>query len=110
MRILDQYYWINNIDEDPVTLVALVNIAATDLKAVLNAKNDERFSPNATIRKVWIPKHYLIHRDELAAKRRTSTTKEKEKNGRYPYHSNKKSRRRNPLKKRMFLQKRDIFS
>ena len=44
------------IDEDLVPPVALVNIVATDLKAALKAKNDGRFSPNANIRKVWIPK------------------------------------------------------
>ena len=40
------------IDEDPVPLVASINLVATDLKAMLNAKNDGRFSPNAKIRKV----------------------------------------------------------
>ena len=75
------------IDEDPVPPVALVNIAATNLKAVLKTKNDGRFSLNTRIRKVWIPKQYLVHRDELVAKRRMSTAKEKENNGRYPYHS-----------------------
>ena len=68
------------IDEDSIPPVASVNIAATDLKAVLNAKTDERFSPNARIIKVWILKQYLVHRDELTAKRRISATKEKEKN------------------------------
>ena len=48
------------IDEDHVPPMASVNIVATDLKAVLNAKNDGRFSPNARIRKVWIPKQYLV--------------------------------------------------
>ena len=40
------------IDEDPVPLVASINVVATDLKANLNAKNDGRFSPNAKIRNV----------------------------------------------------------
>ena len=74
-------------DEDYVLPVASVNIAAFDLKAVLNTKNDERFFPNAKIKKVWIPKKYLVHRDELTEKRRMSVAKEKEKNGRYSYHS-----------------------
>ena len=39
-------------DEDPIPLVASINLVATDLKAMLNAKNDGRFSPNAKIRKV----------------------------------------------------------
>ena len=51
------------IDKDLVPLVTSVNIAAIDLKAVLKAKNDGRFSHNARIRKVWIPKQYFIHRD-----------------------------------------------
>ena len=45
--------------------MASVNIAAADLRAVLNEKMDERFSPNASIRNVWIPKQYLVHKDEL---------------------------------------------
>ena len=75
------------IDEDPIPPMASINIAAIDLKAVLNAKSDGRLSPNARIKKVWIPKHYLVHRDELVAKKRMSTTKEKENNRRYPYYS-----------------------
>ena len=31
------------IDEDPIPLVASINVVATDLKAMLNAKNDGRF-------------------------------------------------------------------
>ena len=75
------------VDEDHFPLVALVNIAATDLRAVLNKKKDERFSPNARIRKVWIPKQYLVHKDELTIKGKVSIVREKEKNGRYPYYS-----------------------
>ena len=63
------------INEDPFPPVASVNIAATNLRAVLNVKKDERFSPNARIRKVWIPKQYLVHKDELAAKRKVPTAK-----------------------------------
>ena len=40
------------VDEDPFLPMASVNIAATDLRAVLNEKNDEKFSPNARIRNV----------------------------------------------------------
>ena len=36
----------------PFLLVASVNIAATDLRAILNEKNNERFSPNVRIRKI----------------------------------------------------------
>ena len=58
------------IDEDPIPPVASVNIVATNLKALLNAKNDVIFSSNSRIRKLWIPKQYLVHRDELTVKRR----------------------------------------
>ena len=75
------------IDEDPFPLVDLINIAAIDLRAMLNAKKVVRFSPSARIRNVWIPKEYLVHMDDLAARRRMSSTREKEKNGRYPYYS-----------------------
>ena len=40
------------IDEDLVLLVASINVVATNFKAMLNAKNVGRFSPNAKIRKV----------------------------------------------------------
>ena len=75
------------IDEDPFPSMASINIATIDLRPMLNAKKAERFTPNARIRKVWIPKQYLVHKDELAIKGKMSTTKEKEKNGRYPCHS-----------------------
>ena len=48
------------INEDPFPSVALVNIAATDMRAVLNEKENEKFSPNVKIRKVWIPKQFLV--------------------------------------------------
>ena len=75
------------VDEDPFPPVALVNIATTDLRAILNEKKDEKFSPNLKIRKVGIPKQYLVYKDELALKGKVSMVREKEKNGRYPYHS-----------------------
>ena len=40
------------IDENPFPPVALVNIIATDLREVRNAKEDGIFSPNASIKKV----------------------------------------------------------
>ena len=49
------------VDEDPFPPEASVNIAATDLRAVLNENEDEEFSPNVKIRKVWIPKQYLVY-------------------------------------------------
>ena len=74
------------IDEDPFPPVALVNIATTDLRAMLNVKKNGRFSPNARIRKVWNPKQILVHKDELAVKGKVYIGREKENNGRYPYH------------------------
>ena len=50
------------VDEDPFPPAASINIA--DLRAMLNEKKDERFSPNDSIRKVWIPKQYMVHKDE----------------------------------------------
>ena len=89
--------------------MVLVNIAATDLRTVLNEKKDEKFSPNVKIRKVWVSKQYLVCKDEFAVTGKVFIAREKEKNERYPYHSKHKSRRRNPSKKRIFPQKRDIL-
>ena len=75
------------VDEDPFPLVVSINIAATNLRTMLNAKKVGRFSLSVRIRKVWIPKQYLVHTDDLTARRRVSTVREREKNGRYPYHS-----------------------
>ena len=52
------------IDEDPVPLMTSVNIVSIDLNVVSNAKNDVRLSPDTSIRKSWIPKQYLVHRDD----------------------------------------------
>ena len=75
------------IDENPFPPVALVNIASTNLRVMLNAKKAMRFSLSVKIRKVWILKQYLVHMDNFVAKRRVSTAREREKNGKYPYHS-----------------------
>ena len=40
------------IDEDHFPPVASINIVTTDLRAVLNVKKNERFSPIARIRNV----------------------------------------------------------
>ena len=71
------------IDEDPFPPVASINIAATDSRAMLNAKKAGRFSPTARVRKVWIPKRYLTYKNDLAAKRRGPIDREWKKNGRY---------------------------
>ena len=52
------------VDEDPFPPVASVNKAATDMRAVLNENEDEKFSPNVKIRKLWIPKQYMVYKDE----------------------------------------------
>ena len=67
------------VDEDPFPLVASVNIVAIDLRAILNEKEDEKFSCNVKIRKVWIPKQYLVYKDELAIKGKVSIGREKMK-------------------------------
>ena len=97
------------IDEDPVPPMASVNITSTNLKVVLNAKNDGRLSPNVRIRNVWIPKQYLVHRDELAAKKTMSTTKEKEKNGRYSYHSKREIKKEKSSKGKNVSPKETYF-
>ena len=56
------------------------NIVVTDLREVLNEKKNNRFSPNSRIRKVWISKQHLVHKDELTVKVKVSTAREKEKN------------------------------
>ena len=56
------------IDKDPFPLAASINIAATDLKAMLNVKKDGRFSPSSRVRKVWIPKQDLTYKNDLTAK------------------------------------------
>ena len=75
------------INEDPFPPTALINIVATDSRAMLNAKKARRFSLSAKIRKVWIPKQYLTYKNDLATKGRVTTARERKKNGRYQYHS-----------------------
>ena len=65
---------------------------------MLNAKKDERFSPNAKIRKVWIPKQYPVHRDDLAARKRVFMARERENSGRYPYHLKQESKKEKSFK------------
>ena len=88
------------IDEDPFPPVASINIDATNLRAVLNVKKDERFYPNFRIRKVCIPKQYLVHKDELVVKGKVSTTREKENIGRDPYYSKQEIKKEKPSKEK----------
>ena len=67
--------------------MASIKRVVNDLRAVLNEKKDEKFSPNAKIRKVWIHKQYLVYKDEFVVKGKVPTTREKENDGRYPYYS-----------------------
>ena len=67
---------------------------------MFSEKKDERFSPNARIRKVRISKQYMVYKDELAVKGKVSTTKEKEKKGRYPYHSKREIKKEKPSKEK----------
>ena len=78
------------IDEDPFPPVALINIAATDLRALLNAKKVEGFSPSVKIRKVWIPNKYLVYIDDLVVERGVFAVREKKKEGHLNYSSRKK--------------------
>ena len=65
------------IDEDPFPPATSINIAATNSRVMLNAKKAGRFSPNAKIRKVWIPKQCLTYKNDLATKMKVSAAKEK---------------------------------
>ena len=51
------------VDEDHFPPLASVNIAAIGLRTVLNEKRDEKFSPHVKVRKIWIPKQYLVYKD-----------------------------------------------
>ena len=86
------------VDENPFPPMALVNIAATNLRAVLNVNEYEKFSPNVKLRKVWVPKQYLVYKDELVVKGKVSIVREKAKNGRYPYHSKQEIKKEKPFK------------
>ena len=88
------------VDEDHFPSVASINITDTNLRAVLNEKKDEKLSPNVKIRKVWLPKQYLVYKDELAVKGKVSTAREKEKNRRYPYHSKQEIKKEKPFKEK----------
>ena len=64
----------------------------------MNEKEDKKFSPNVKIRKVWIPKQYLVHKDEMTIKGKLSISRKKENNGRYPYHSKQEIKKETPFK------------
>ena len=98
------------VDEDPFPQMALVNIPATDMRAILNEKEDKKFSSNVNIRKVWILEQYLVYKDELAVKGKVSIVREKEKNRRYPYHSKEEIKKEKPFKENNVpLNKRHTF-
>ena len=101
------------IDEDPFLPVASINIATTDSRAMLNAKKVGRFSPSSRVGKVWIPKQYLTYKNDLAEKGRVPESKNgKRMEGIHTIHletQNRRQRIRSSLRKKMFLQKRDMF-
>ena len=66
-------------DEDQFSLATSINIAAIDWRAMPNAKKARRFSPNAKIRKVWIPKQYLIYKNNLAANESVCSQRKRKK-------------------------------
>ena len=49
------------IDEDQFPLVASINTASFDLRALIESKKVGKLSP----REVWVPKYYLVHVDKL---------------------------------------------
>ena len=87
------------VDEDPFPPVASVNIAATYMRVILNENEDEKFSPNVKIRKVWVPKKYLVYKDELTIKGKVSRAIEKEKK-KYPYHLKQEIKKEKPFKEK----------
>ena len=91
------------IDEDPFSPIASINIDATGLRVLLNAKKAKRFSLSAKIRKIWIPKQYLVYMDDLVVRRRVSATRKRKKNRRYSYHSFEE------IKKKKFSKRNDVF-
>ena len=95
------------IDDDPFLLITSINIVATDLRVMFNAKKVRRFSLSATIRKVWIPKQYLVYMDDLTVRRRVSATRGRKIYGRYPYHSFEDSK--HELKKKKFSKGNEVF-
>ena len=53
------------INEDPFPLVALINTANFDLRALIESTMAGKLSP----RKLWVPKYCLVHVDKLKKKR-----------------------------------------
>ena len=67
------------VDEDPFLLVASINIATIDLRAILNEIEDEKLSLNVKIRKIWVLKQYLVYKGEFTIQGKVSIVREKEK-------------------------------
>ena len=57
--------------------------------------------------KVWISKQYLVYMDDLVEKRRVFVTRERKRNGNYPFHSPKDSKQEDSKKK--FSKGNNIF-
>ena len=75
------------IDEDLFPPTASINIVATNLRVMPNAKKARIFSQSVRVRNVWILKQYLTYKNDFVAKGRVFEAREWKKNGRYPYHS-----------------------
>ena len=75
------------IDEDPFPPVDSINLVPFDLWTLINLKKARGIPPYSNIRKILIPKQYLIDKNDLTEKRRVFTTKGRKKNGRHPNHS-----------------------
>ena len=99
-------------NEDPFPIATSINIAATNSRAMLNAKKAGRLSPSVRVRKVWIPKQYLTYKNDLAIKGKVSIVREwKRMEGIHTIHLKTQNMRKktSSLRKRMFLQKRNMF-
>ena len=81
----------------------------THKREVLNEKDDEKFSPNVKIRKIWVPKQYLVYRDELAVQGKMSLARETEKNGKYPHHSKQEIKKEKPFQRKECSSKRETY-
>ena len=62
-----------------------------DLRTLINSKKARGITPNPNIRKVWIPKQYLIYNNELIGERRVPGVRENKKNRGNPNHSSGKN-------------------
>ena len=72
------------IDEDLFPPVASINTTTFELRALIDSKKTRRITTGPKIRNLWIPKQYLISKNDLIVERRVSAVRENKKNGRNP--------------------------